>query len=123
MSRKTILIVDDDRTVREVVAVTLGSEEFHVLQAADGPEALDQARLYPPDMVLIDLMMPRMDGLEVCRRLKGDPVTAKARVIVLTARSDLHERSRALEAGVDGFFLKPFSPISLLNKVYEVLGA
>lgn len=121
VARKIILVADDDRTVREVVAVTLGPEDFLVLQARDGREALEMARSTPPNLVLLDVLMPEMDGVEVCRQLKRDPLTAGARVIFLTASSSPDDQAAALEAGAYGFFLKPFSPIALLDRVYEAL--
>lgn len=121
VSKKRILLVDDENRVREVIALTLGQENFLILQAASGREAVELARAERPDLILVDLLMPEMDGLEVCRLLKADPSTAGIKVFILTARSGREEEARAWAAGADGFFSKPFSPMSLLNKIYEAV--
>ncbi len=121
MNGKTILVVDDDRTVREVVAVVLGSKGFVVLQAESGGKAIEIARTVVPDLVLLDVSMPEMDGLEVCRRLRSDPSTAGTRVIMLTGKSAPGDLTDALAAGADSYFSKPFSPSQLLEVVSERL--
>ncbi|WP_432168044.1 response regulator transcription factor [Streptomyces sp. bgisy031] len=113
-----VLVVDDDPTVAEVVAGYLGRAGYDVDRAADGPAALDRADAHGPDLVVLDLMLPGMDGLEVCRRLRArGPVP----VIMLTARGDEDERILGLEVGADDYVTKPFSPRELVLRVESVL--
>ncbi len=113
-----ILVVDDDPTVAEVVAGYLVRAGYRVDRAGDGPAALARAAAYRPDLVVLDLMLPGMDGLEVCRRLRGHgPVP----VIMLTARGDEEDRILGLEVGADDYVTKPFSPRELVLRVESVL--
>ena len=115
-----ILIVDDDPDIRTLVAVTLG-DSHAIVEAADGVDALCLARKEAFDLVLLDVMMPGMDGFEACRQLKGDPLTTNTPVILLTARGTREDLDRGREAGADDYFVKPFSPIALLDKIAQVL--
>ncbi|MBW8093284.1 MULTISPECIES: response regulator transcription factor [Streptomyces] len=113
-----VLVVDDDPTVAEVVAGYLGRAGFAVDRAADGPGALARAAARRPDLVVLDLMLPGMDGLEVCRALRDEgPVP----VIMLTARGDEEDRILGLEVGADDYVTKPFSPRELVLRVASVL--
>ncbi|MFC5721472.1 response regulator transcription factor [Streptomyces gamaensis] len=113
-----VLVVDDDPTVAEVVAGYLDRAGFAVDRAADGPGALERAGAARPDLVVLDLMLPGMDGLEVCRRLREDgPVP----VIMLTARGEEEDRILGLEVGADDYVTKPFSPRELVLRVESVL--
>ncbi|MFJ7996116.1 response regulator transcription factor [Streptomyces sp. NPDC096310] len=113
-----VLVVDDDPTVSEVVAGYLDRAGYVVDRAADGPSALTRAAAHRPDLVVLDLMLPGMDGLEVCRRLRGHrPVP----VIMLTARGDEDDRILGLEVGADDYVTKPFSPRELVLRVESVL--
>ncbi|QXE34115.1 response regulator transcription factor [Streptomyces sp. GMY02] len=114
----TILVVDDDPTVAEVVTGYLERAGFAVDRAADGPEALRLAATSPPALVVLDLMLPGMDGLEVCRRLRAH---APVPVIMLTARGDEDDRILGLEVGADDYVTKPFSPRELVLRVESVL--
>ncbi|MGW9031068.1 response regulator transcription factor [Streptomyces sp. NPDC055722] len=115
---KRVLVVDDDPTVSEVVAGYLGRSGFAVDVAADGPAAVARAAAQPPDLVVLDLMLPGMDGLEVCRRIRGNsPIP----VIMLTARGDEEDRILGLEVGADDYVTKPFSPRELVLRVESVL--
>jgi two-component system, OmpR family, phosphate regulon response regulator PhoB len=115
-----LLIADDEAAVRALVHVTLEGDDYTILEAADGVEALEVARTELPNLVLLDIMMPRLDGLEVCRRLKRDPRTGHAVVVLLTAQAQQRDRDRGLQAGADDYFTKPFSPLALLNMVQEI---
>jgi DNA-binding response OmpR family regulator len=117
-----VLLADDDPALRRLIGATLGSDDFDLLLAIDGEEALYVARGEHPALVLLDVNMPRLDGFEVCRQLKSDPTTADIKVVMLTARGADVDRVRAREAGADEYFIKPFSPVQLLNKVYALLG-
>lgn len=113
-----VLVVDDDPTVAEVVAGYLERGGYTVDRAEDGPGALDRAGAFRPDLVVLDLMLPGMDGLEVCRRLRAKgPVP----VIMLTARGDEDDRILGLEVGADDYVTKPFSPRELVLRVGSVL--
>lgn len=120
-SRK-ILLVDDDDMVRELVAATLKGGAYQLLQAADGGKGLALAREAKPDLIFLDVNMPVMDGVSVCEALKADPDTKGISVIMLTALGQDIDKERARKAGANGYFTKPFSPLSLLRKVDEVLG-
>lgn len=121
---KKILIVDDQVEVRELIEVTLRIGDFEIFQAENGPKALEIARAEKPELILLDVMMPLggMDGFEVCEQLKKDPVTADMTIILLTAKGQDVDIQRGREVGCNGYFVKPFSPLELMNKVEEVLG-
>jgi DNA-binding response OmpR family regulator len=117
-----VLVVDDDPTIAEVISDYLRDAGLEPRHAADGPSALSLAEAWQPDIVVLDLMLPGLDGLEVCRRLRqvGDgrhPLP----VIMLTALSEESERVRGLEAGADDYVIKPFSPRELALRVQAVL--
>ncbi|MDQ0930597.1 response regulator transcription factor [Streptomyces turgidiscabies] len=115
---RRVLVVDDDPTVAEVVAGYLDRAGYVVDRAADGPSALARAAAHRPDLVVLDLMLPGMDGLEVCRRMRARiPVP----VIMLTARGDEDDRILGLEVGADDYVTKPFSPRELVLRVESVL--
>jgi phosphate regulon transcriptional regulator PhoB len=116
-----VLIVEDEPDIRELVVHHLKREGYQVSAAASGEEALRQVQALPPDLVLLDLMMPAMDGLEVCRRLRQDPATASLPIVMLTAKGDEIDRVLGLEIGADDYVVKPFSPKELLARVRAVL--
>nr|WP_200904387.1 response regulator transcription factor [Streptomyces yangpuensis] len=117
-----VLVVDDDPTVSEVVAGYLERAGFTVHRAVDGPSALEAAARHRPDLVVLDLMLPGMDGLEVCRRLRASGTWAHTLpVVMLTARGDEEDRILGLEVGADDYVTKPFSPRELVLRVRSVL--
>jgi DNA-binding response OmpR family regulator len=116
-----VLIVEDEPDIRALVVHHLKREGFQVSAASSGEEALRQVQTAPPDLVLLDLMMPAMDGLEVCRRLRQDPATASLPIVMLTAKGDEVDRVLGLEIGADDYIVKPFSPKELLARVRAVL--
>ena len=116
-----VLVVEDEPDIRELLAFHLEREGFLVTRASTGGEGLRQARATPPDLVILDLMLPEMDGLEVCRRLRADAGTAALPVIMLTAKGDEVDRVVGLEIGADDYIVKPFSPKELLARVRAVL--
>jgi two-component system phosphate regulon response regulator PhoB len=115
-----LLIADDEPAVRALVHATLEGDDYLILEAGDGMEALEVSQTERPRLVLLDIMMPRLDGLEVCRRLKRDPHTREIVVVMLTAQAQ--ERDRGMAAGADEYFTKPFSPLALLRMVEELRG-
>ena len=121
MNKRTVLLADDDPALRRLIGATLGTEHFDLLSAADGDETLELARDTRPELILLDINMPRRNGLDVCRSLKSDPETAGIKIVVLTASGSETDRHNAYEAAADDYFVKPFSPIALLDKVYALL--
>jgi DNA-binding response OmpR family regulator len=117
----TILVVDDEPPILELVRYTLEDEQIRVLEAADGLQALEAALAARPDLILLDVQMPRLDGLEVCRRLRADPSLAGTRIVMLTAAGQDADRARGLAAGADEYLTKPFSPLALFTLVRSLL--
>jgi len=118
----TILIVDDEEDIRELIAVNLLREEdYKLLEAVNGLEALHLAKTRRPDVIILDLMLPEMDGLTVFRNLREDPRTKSTPVIMLTARGRLEEKLTGLELGADDYLAKPFSPKELMLRVRNLL--
>ncbi len=113
----TILVADDEPAIVELVRFTLEDDEVRVISAADGDAALELARAVRPELALLDVQMPRLDGLEVCRRLRGAPECARMRIVMLTAAGQAEDRARGLAAGADEYLTKPFSPLALLSLV------
>jgi two-component system alkaline phosphatase synthesis response regulator PhoP len=120
-AKRTVLVADDDPALRRLIETTLGSRDFDLLHAGDGEEALRIARQQHPELVLLDVNMPKLNGFEVCRQLKNQPDTAGIKVVMLTARGADVDRAKGRDAGADDYFIKPFSPVKLLNKVYALL--
>ena len=116
-----VLVVEDEADIRDLLAFHLERDGYQVTRATTGPEALRQLRAAPPDLVILDLMLPELDGLEVCRRLRADPATATLPVIMLTAKGDEVDRVVGLELGADDYVVKPFSPKEMLARVRAVL--
>jgi two-component system, OmpR family, phosphate regulon response regulator PhoB len=116
-----VLIVEDEPDIRDLVLFHLRREGYQASSAGSGEEALRQVRQAPPDLVLLDLMLPSMGGLEVCRRLRQDATTAALPIVMLTAKGDEVDRVLGLELGADDYVVKPFSPKELLARVRAVL--
>jgi two-component system chemotaxis response regulator CheY len=117
----TILVVDDDPGVRRLITATLQDVGgFRLEEASSGLQALVAAMDVRPEIVFLDYEMPDLDGPETCRRLRSDPVTADATIIMLTGMSDAPAQDRAIDAGADVFLTKPFSPLQLLTLVDEL---
>lgn len=119
---KKILIVDDEEKVRKLVEVTLSVGKLEILHASSGDEAVKRAREAKPDIILLDIMMPgRLDGYDVCRLLKKDPDTQGIYIIMLTAKGQKADKERGLASGADDYFVKPFSPMELMDKIDNIL--
>jgi DNA-binding response OmpR family regulator len=121
-SAPTILVADDEDDLRELVAYRLTRPGYEVVAAVDGQEAFQLARERPPDLMVLDVMMPRLDGYELTRRLRAEEALRSIPVILLTARSQESDVSRGFEVGADDYLKKPFSPDELLARVRAVLG-
>jgi len=118
---ETILVVDDDPDIARFVEVNLRSAGYDVSVASDGEEALDKAGTLRPDLVLLDVMMPRIDGFEVAQRLRRNPQTSNTSIIMLTAKALSTDKVLGLTAGADDYIIKPFDPIELLARVKGTL--
>jgi CheY-like chemotaxis protein len=115
---RTILIVDDDPGIRRLIATTLEDVSgYRMTEAGDGEEAVERARDARPAIVFLDIDMPRLNGIEACRRLRSEPATADATIVMLTGDSDDEAERDARAAGADLFLTKPFSPLHLLRLV------
>lgn len=117
----TVLIADDEPNVVELVRVTLEDERIRVVDAPDGGTALSLAAAFRPELVLLDVEMPDMSGLEVCRRLTREPEFGAPRIVMLTAAAQADDVARGLEAGASLYLTKPFSPVRLLSLVERLL--
>ncbi|NBW96096.1 MAG: response regulator [Planctomycetia bacterium] len=118
---QSILVVDDEEDLLELVSYNLIREGYRVTGVGTGEDALKAARKQPPDLIVLDLMLPAVDGLEVCRRLKGDPKTRDIPIIMLTAKSEEADMVAGLERGADDYIAKPFSPRVLSARVRALL--
>ncbi len=121
MKREKIVVVEDERDILEVIGYNLGREGYRVFTATDGLEGLRLIRDEAPDVVLLDLMLPGLDGVEVCRRLKADPVTKAIPIIMVTAKGEEADVVLGLGVGADDYVTKPFSPKELVARVKAVL--
>jgi putative two-component system response regulator len=121
LAGKKILIVDDQDANRALAEATLAPQGYEILQAEDGHGALERVAADPPDLILLDVMMPGMDGYEVCARIKADQRTRLIPVIMLTSLNDLDDKIRGIEAGADDFLSKPFSQAELSARVRSLL--
>ncbi len=122
---KKILAVDDERHIVRLVEVNLQRAGYEVVTAFDGREALEKVKSENPDLVVLDVMMPYMDGFEVLKHLKADPATAEIPVIMLTAKAQDADVFRGWQSGVDCYLTKPFNPMELLTfvkRIFDSLG-
>ena len=121
MAKESVLVVDDEEDILELVTYNLAKEGYQVSAASTGEEGLNLVRSRKPDLVVLDLMLPGTDGLEICRAIKADPKTNKTPVIMLTAKGEEADIVQGLELGADDYITKPFSPRVLLARVKAVL--
>lgn len=121
MIKQTILVVEDDEDIRELVSYNLLKEGYQVAGVASGEDALAAVESKPPDLIILDLMLPGLDGLSVCRKLKSDPMTESLPIIMLTAKGEESDVVHGLNMGADDYISKPFSPKVLLARIQAVL--
>ena len=119
--RPLVLVADDDPDILLLITVTLERDGYEVVAARDGLGALKAAIECVPYLVLLDLMMPGLDGYEVTRRLRGERLTKDIPIVIVTAAAEEHQAARALEAGADAYMKKPFSPRELLAKTASLI--
>ena len=117
----TILVVDDDPVIQKLLAVNFEMEGYHVVTASDGEEALDRVAAEQPAVVVLDVMMPKVDGIEVLRRIKANPITANTPVLLLSAKAQAQDIDDGMAAGADFYLTKPFEPLDLLDRVAWML--
>jgi DNA-binding response OmpR family regulator len=117
-----VLVIDDEAPIRLLCRVNLEAEGMNVLEAADGPSGLEKARAESPDVVLLDVMMPGLDGWRVAEELLDDPRTASIPIVFLTARAELRDRARGIDLGGIDYVTKPFNPVELAPLVRNLLG-
>ena len=118
---KKILIVDDEADMRETISIRLEISNFEVIEARDGEEGLEKAKKEKPDLIVLDLMMPKITGFEVCRMLKFDDAYKNIPIIVLSALSQQLDREKAAQCGADAYFIKPFDLDLLVTKIESLL--
>jgi len=118
-----VLVVDDDEVIRQLIAVNLQLEGFEVATAVDGRDCLDKVAEVAPDVITLDVMMPRLDGWVTAVKLRENPATRDIRVVLITARAQDYDIRRGREIGVDAYITKPFDPDDLIRTVRELVGA
>jgi DNA-binding response OmpR family regulator len=121
MKKGTILVIDDEKDLIELVRYNLENDGFDVIAATDGQSGLDVVKKHRPDLVVLDLMMPGLDGLQVCQQLRADPQSARIPLIMLTAKATEADRIIGLELGADDYITKPFSPREVVARVKALL--
>jgi DNA-binding response OmpR family regulator len=121
IEQKKILIADDNENIREALSYLLEDEGYKLWLAKDGADALKQVREVRPDVLLLDIMMPEINGYDVCRTIKNDPDLKKTYIIMLTAKGQVAEQERGKEVGADEYVVKPFSPMEILTKIKNIL--
>ena len=121
MRNKKIMVVDDEADIRELIRFNLEKEGFEVVSVADGETALEEARLKQPDLILLDVMLPGIDGIEVCFKLKSDSAFKSIPIVMLSAKSDESDQLVGLKIGADDYLVKPFSPKVLVAKIGAIL--
>ncbi len=121
MSKKTILVVDDEQDLLDLIEYNLKKEGYNVLKAENGLEGIQAAKDHRPNLVLLDIMMPKMDGIETCEQMRADPELRQIPIIFLTARSDEKTEIEGLNKGADDFITKPISTTKLVSRIKAVL--
>lgn len=116
-----ILIVDDDPDIRDVLKLTLSEEDYEILEACDGEEALKLVHTNQPDLILLDYQIPKVDGREVCRRIKKDLLLRHLPIIMVTGKGDINDKLGGIDAGADDYVVKPFEPKELMARIRMIL--
>jgi two-component system alkaline phosphatase synthesis response regulator PhoP len=122
VSKGRILVVDDEIYIVHILDFSLGMEGYEVLTALDGEQALERVRNDKPDLIVLDIMMPKLDGYEVCRTIKADPETRNIPVILLSAKGRNVDQKMGFDVGADDYITRPFSPRKLVERINSLLG-
>ncbi|MBN2371482.1 MAG: response regulator [Vicinamibacteria bacterium] len=122
MPKKRILVVDDSRTATMMASMILGKGAYEILTAVDGEEGVRKAHDEKPDLIMLDVMMPKMDGYEACRRLRGEPETQAIPIIMMTTRGESEFMERGYASGCTDYVTKPINSVELLAKVKNCIG-
>ncbi|MCP4231275.1 MAG: response regulator [bacterium] len=120
-SGELVLVVEDDPSIKEIITFSLETDGYRYVVASDGEEALRQVEQEPPDLILLDLMIPKVDGIEVCRRLKNGFLTSGIPIVMVTAKREVSDKLKGMEAGADDYIIKPFNRAELLARVKMVM--
>jgi len=118
-----VLVVDDDEVIRQLIAVNLTLEGFEVFTAVDGQDCLDRVTVVKPDVITLDVMMPRLDGWVTAGQLRRNPQTSRIRVVLITARAQEDDKTHGARVGADAYLTKPFDPNEMIRVVRELAGA
>jgi len=121
MTKGKILVVDDEVNITQILEFSIGAEGYEVITAANGEEAIDKARREQPDLIILDVMMPKIDGYEACRILKANPLTKGIPVVLLTAKGRDIDKRLGYEVGATDYIIKPFSPNKLVDRIHQLL--
>lgn len=121
MAKKRVLIVDDDPDILDVLRLSLPEEEYEVVEARDGQEALDKVYQRPPDLIILDYIIPIIDGRKICEKLKKDVLLRHLPIMLLTGKGEVKDKVKGLDAGADDYIVKPFEPEELLARIRMVL--
>jgi len=122
MGKGKILVVDDEVYILHILDFSLGAEGFEVISANNGELGVEKAKLEKPDLIVLDIMMPVLDGYETCRRLKNEPETKDIPVVLLTAKGRDVDKRLGFEVGAIDYIVKPFSPSRLIQRIEEIIG-
>ncbi len=122
MAKGRILVVDDESYILHILDFSLGAEGFEVVTAPNGEKAVEKARQLQPDLIVLDIMMPVLDGYETCRRLKQQPETREIPVLLLTAKGREVDKRLGFDVGAVDYIVKPFSPTRLIERIEEIIG-
>ena len=122
MAKGKILVVDDEIYIVHILDFSLGMEGYEVVTALDGEQALERLQSDKPDLIVLDIMMPKLDGYEVCKAIKSDPETRQIPVILLSAKGRNVDQKLGFDVGADDYITKPFSPRKLVERINQLLG-
>ncbi len=122
MTQSKVLVVDDEPFICRSLSFVLRKGDYEVFEARNGEEALEAIQTHHPDLVFLDVMMPKLDGFQVTERVKGDPATANIKIILLTAKGQDADREKGKSFGADDYMTKPFSPTKILERARKILG-
>ncbi len=121
MKKGKVLVVDDEVNITQILEFSIGAEGFDVITAQNGEEAVEKARREQPDLIILDVMMPKIDGYEACRILKANPLTKNIPVVLLTAKGRDIDKRLGMEVGATDYIVKPFSPNRLIERINQLL--